>query len=61
MIMDPDQETLFETIIFDYDYTSGDETNHFTITAVLPPKGQSNLTLSDADKVLADWGLSRTK
>lgn len=60
MITNPEQETLFETIILDYDYTKKDVTNRFMVTAVLPPKGQLNLTLFEADKILANWGLSRT-
>jgi hypothetical protein len=55
----PEQDTLFETIIFTYDYGANNEQNRFNVTAILPPHGMTNLSVAAADEILGKWGLTR--
>jgi hypothetical protein len=53
----PEAVTLFETIIVTYEYEPNQEKERWSVNAILPPKGLTNLTVAVANEILAKWGL----
>jgi hypothetical protein len=55
----PEAVTLFETIVVNYEYEPGPEKERWSVNAILPPNGLTNLTVAAADETLAKWELIR--